>query len=129
MDKLVNLETNKIIAEFLDYKKGKGTDKHPFVYVNVPTWYKSTVTVSLEMLRFDMDWNLLNQAIEKIELLNNGKYVIQHDYDPREEFKGWSAVWFTLYPKDEILGMLDSLRFETKIEACYHAVIEYLKLH
>jgi hypothetical protein len=55
----MNLENNKLIAEFLGY-----TQPHP-EYKSATYWYKKNES-PLTILSFDTDWNWLMRAIEKI---------------------------------------------------------------
>ena len=121
------LENNKLIAEFLEYKVGNGTEKDPIVYIGVPNWYGQTSTKALGWLFFEKDWNMLMQAVEKIELMFDSKYDCSTFYDNRDEFKGWVTTWFCIDVKESILVDLDKLRFETKIESVYNAVVEFVK--
>lgn len=110
------IENNRLIAEFM---------KGPIAI------YHTKSGNEVGWLNYHSDWNFLQDVIEEIELKYDGKYIIQHDYDNREEFKGWYATWFTMSSKsnDRILGMLDSKRFTTKKEAYYYAVVEFIKWH
>lgn len=98
------LENNKKIAEFLEYNIGNGTEIDPIVYVEVPNWYGTTSTKALGWLFFEKDFNMLMQAVDKIESLGYGVEILGN------------------YCK---IGDIQSSQ-PTKIEAVYKAVVEFI---
>jgi len=77
-------------------------------------------------LQYNNSWGWLMPVIDKIEMLQDGKHMLNYDYDSRPEFIGFTCTWFTMLPKDQILRSLDTQRFDTKIEAAYNAVVEFI---
>lgn len=116
-------ENNKKIAEFMGerFTDDAKALKEPFYDLGV-----NLGIVKLEKMRFNSSWDWLMGAVEKIE--RNGKHTLNGVYDNRNEFKGWYPEIFTLFPKDEIKDLTD-LRFDTKIEAVYKAVIAFIDWH
>lgn len=108
------MENNKLIAEFLEWKKYKdGTFDSSSKFF----WEDEHASMSWNVIRYDWkpsdmlfnnDWNWLMEVVEKIESLENNL-----KNETREEFTQFQKVL--------------SLPIYTKIEAVYNACIEFIK--
>lgn len=136
-------ETNKLIAEFMEFKKSivRNTKGQQYVYwlsegfeliKEVETTIEGVWCEVLqeqdycmvEDLKFHSSYDWIMPVVEKIETLNisgkNPEFFIM--YDNRPEFHGW--YWSIEVPKQfkkDCLG-----REATKIEAVYNAVHEFI---
>lgn len=107
-------ESNKIIAEFLKWKKYEdGTFESPSRFF----WEDIHALMSWNSVRhdwkpsdmiFDTDWNWLMEVVEKIESLENNL-----NNETKEEFRQFQKVL--------------SLPIYSKIEAVYTACVEFIK--
>lgn len=106
------LEGNKLIAEFV-------TEEPEVLRRDLKR------AGTLESMQYHESWDWLMPVIEKIE--KNTSYELTTSYDKRFEFIGWSVHWFTLKASDEILGYIEDKRFNTKINAAWYAMVEFIK--
>lgn len=122
------LENNKIIAEFLEFKKVNFLNGcYTFIipdylshgeYKNLTLEdNKEVVAWDVENLIFHNDWNWIMQVVEKIESLN---FVVQIHLNSCfikefEHFINNKAIW------------RGKSHAENKIEAVYSACIEFIK--
>lgn len=101
----MNTENNKIIAEFMGYKKSIAN-----------TWFKGNKIVQTTSFKYDSDWNWLMEVVEKIE-----------------SFNFWTCLTGSLFEigmigsSDSIIFHAGSLRKETRIQAVYNGCIEFIK--
>lgn len=116
------LEGNKLIAEFMGIKQNDFGH-----WINKDHLLGSQSKLFDFELKYHSSWDWLMPVVEKIE--KDTVYDLTTNYDKRYEFIGWSAHWFTLNSCNEILGYIEDKRFETKINAAWHAVIEFIKLY
>ena len=124
------MKWNKIIAEFMGYKlmpcnNGKAWDIGKSIPSKDHLLPIQGVLHTGNELKFYTSWDWLMPVVEKIEMIS--KYDIQSIYDERSEFMGWYPDIFSMYPKDNICDFLSDLRFKTKLEATYKAVVEFIK--
>lgn len=140
------IEGNKLIAEFIQFKKTfiRNCDSIEYDY-SIPDDFEliKEVEICIEEergygleyqdncmardLKFESSWDWLMPVVEKIE--KTTVYDLITNYDERSEFIGWSVHWFTLNTNNEILGYIEDKRFETKINATWFAVVEFIKYH
>ena len=114
---------NELIAKYVGMQQGKPNETRW-----ASDWFDVDGFIDgarHKKLLFHDSWDWLMPVVEKIEMTT--VYSITTDYDRRDEFKGWSVHLYTLWPKDEIIGYILDKRFETKREATWYAVVEYIK--
>lgn len=105
-------ENNRLIAEFMGAKLGNGTDTFPIVYINVPSGLAGLCTQTPEMMKYHSDWNWLMEVVEKIESLGHRTII------------GFSG---NKYYCEIALNNFFTQNFEeSKIEAVYNAVVEFI---
>ena len=105
-------ENNKLIADFLGWKKGRGTNTHKKTFL-VPN--KGGV-YPIEALKFHNDWNWLIPVVEKIEIQSKELFGAYEDVI----INGCGCGIAT---KDDMI----SIAATSKIEAVYMACVEYIK--
>lgn len=116
-------KNNKLIAEFMGLKRGRGTNRDRFTYIT-----PNGGVLPLRYLEYNNSWNWLMPVVEKIEtmsLTENKNHLPEFFimYDQREDFKGWYwSISITKLFRKECLG-----RENTKIGAFYAAVVEFIK--
>ena len=120
MDEII--EGNDLIRKYIEMEY---YDDFNYPEENEAGWYNSDGICMRKVLKFHSSWDWLMPVIEEIEMYTIYSLVL--DYDNREEFKGWSANWSTLNSKDEILGYIENKKFNTKIEAAWFALVEFIK--
>jgi len=117
----MNTEENKLIAEFM------GVDIHEFVMNGGKKW------------EYHSSWDWLMPVVEKIEttlvsvpsnkmkgmMKNTQKAnpILSTMYDGRPEFLGWTwciDLWI-------VSLLIDDVKYKTKLEATYKAVVEFIK--
>ena len=114
-----------MVAKYMGGFIAKSITSSICIEINPPIKNQLWYNIDSE-LKYDSSWEWLMPVVEKIE--KESIFSVQSIYDKREEFKGWIPELFTLRVKDDIKGIgLDELRFSTKIEATYKAVIEFIK--
>ena len=104
------IEKNKIIAEFMGYKKNTPS-KDFFQHPTEKNRYDR-----IEFLSYNSNWNWLMEVVEKIEsLLPDDSFVtIEH-----------KSCWIPIYDDEQPFGI--ECREETKKQAVYNACIEFIK--
>jgi hypothetical protein len=105
-----------LIAAYMNYTL---TDFGTFVISKEPTLTYSKAWFP------ESDWNDLMPIVNIID--TSSIYDVQVAYDNREDYKGWEASIFTLFPRDEILTYLEDYRFEDRIKATFVTVVAYIK--
>ena len=113
-------ENNKIIAEFMKWD-----------ILNDMTYSKATKGkwIELDKLKFHSNWNLLMEVVEKIESLEdterfeitNSGVNITH-YQTKEV-----KFIYNGYHTNKGMYLLTEKAVDTKIEAVYMAVVEFIK--
>jgi len=108
----MNIENNKIIAEFMEYAKQTWSYNDAVGYF---TPYSDRSLFSSDLKFYD-DWNWLMEVVEKIESLGYGFRITRttcfiDSLSPIPEFK--------------ILGGHE----ETKKQSAYNACVEFIKWH
>ena len=105
------METNKLIAEFMDWTK-------PFNEIHDATLYKvEQGTFELDELQYHTSWDWLMPVVEKIEFESNPEVrfiIMQHDCEIQEINGGH---WRDLIEFNET----------SKLQATYKAVVEFIK--
>lgn len=96
---IMNTENNKIIAEFMGYKKSIAN-----------TWFKGNKIVQTTSFKYDSDWNWLMEVVDKIESL---KVVVEI----REN---------VCYIETSANNYYSELE-DTKLQATYKAVLVFIK--
>ena len=98
----MNTENNKLIAEFMGYKKSIAN-----------TWFKGNKIVQTTSFKYDSDWNWLMEVVEKIESkCSNLGFEI-------------SARFVHIRVDNE--WIISSGVKSNRIEAVYNACIEFIK--
>ena len=117
-------ENNKIISEFMSYK----TD---LIEVEMPEKFRvylpfnsiegsfGTTLFKLSELKFDTDWNWLMEVVEKIESIEEQRFLFQ--ISTRQGFYAEIRERFSYETK------IEDAYGETRIEAVYNACIEFIK--
>jgi len=101
----MNTENNRLLAEFMGYKHNPETEEY------FETFIKDGVSeYRVDLLQFHSDWNWLMEVVEKIESIK-GTQIFINGISCEIMFK----------------GKVISKHFNTKIEAVYMAVVEFIK--
>jgi hypothetical protein len=103
----MNTENNKLIAEFL--LTTQKTERLDDCYIH------KGIAYHIEDLNFDTDWNWLIVAVEKIESMNYYVDIMN------------KAV--SINNDEYMIVDLSGKDFNTKIEAVYTAVVEFIKFY
>jgi hypothetical protein len=124
----MNIENNIILNEFVGLTpKLESPDvytfaKMPFFSCRHDTPEKVTKSIA-EYTKYDQDWNLIMDVVEKIQLLD-----IVHDntrnYD--NVFKEWQCTFSPSY-KTHDFGYIVGKSKNSEIEAVYNACVEFVK--
>ena len=122
----MNIENNKIIAEFLGANPFKefvnkeiySYEMYGIIESIVEDEHSKQFYLPEEML-FDTDWNWLMEVVEKIESFN---------YDFKILGGCWVVVTDCDTDRNESEEILESFG-ETKIDTVYNAVVEFIKWH
>lgn len=133
---------NVIIAEFMGYENVAGVNHYP-IYKIPSQAYESpnfdnrtmdtidTFSPYFDDMKFHTDWNWLMPVVEMIEKIQVGSYIDFHIMpdavivrDQIDETKPLIII-----NKSERKGSIEthSVMFETKIQAVYTAVVEFIK--
>ncbi len=112
---LIYGENNKLIAEFMGAELGNGTDDHPIVYINIPT-YCGEQTLSASMLKYHKRWDWLMPVIEKIENDIGHAVVISQENVTIIEHDSKSNLNELIYVDEG-----------SKLESVYKAVVDFIK--
>jgi hypothetical protein len=145
------LDYNKRCAELLNLKKWIDSNEHIGFHVNPKVLNaqqegdgSSPWAVLFSELKFHSDWNWIMEVVETIEKLRvllpekykkgflknstHGNIIINSDYDPREEFEGWSSSCSIELEQPFIYSSLnhEPKRFDSKKEAVVQAINQFL---
>ena len=110
----MDMENNKIIAEFMGYKKSIAN-----------TWFKGNKIVQTTSFKYNSDWNWLMEVVEKIEdfFEINGKelefQIVSYEDEVKVIAKHSDKEWETIV---EI-----SADGSGKKENIYNACVEFIK--
>lgn len=110
----MNIENNKIIAEFLGYELEETMNEKVFVYA-IPTTNNNTDFFKPNELLFHSDWNWLMKVVEKIESLDYNFNITSGDA---------TALHYHCAIYQTSIYRIDGT---TKIQATYETVIEFIK--
>lgn len=111
------LENNRLIAEFMGRKRGRGTNIDKITYIN-----PNGGITPLRYLNYDKDWNQLMKVVSKVENLDLRKYTVKISYDI-------CSIDYTNIKSrlDAPIIFKRSIDQSNKIEAVYNAVTEFIK--
>lgn len=109
-------DNNKLIAEFMGYKKSIAN-----------TWFKDKKIVQLSSFKYDSDWNWLMEVVERIESLGVNFWIVKNKVKLTIVGELAKKLSDSLYDTE-----FEGYDFEyyiegTKIEATYQAVVEFIK--
>jgi hypothetical protein len=111
----MNTENNKLIAEFLGFQLQTDPNKRWYNQYFVKDTLEKPYSNRIEILHFDTDWNWLIVAVEKIESMNYYVDIMN------------KAV--SINNDEYMIVDLSGKDFNTKIEAVYTAVVEFIKFY
>ena len=125
---MCTITDNKLIAEFMGYKQSTSKEVGANLVNNVYEWYLKDVEYYYingdyhreDYLLFHLDWNWLMKVVDKIESLGYCLVIGGRTTKNYCEIRGEADDFTTKYS--------DSYG-ETKIEATYKAVIEFIKYY
>ena len=123
----MNMESNKLIAEFMDYSSND-------------IWRTNTENKS--MSEYHKSWNWLMPVVEKIESLDLKEYGYQWEgHDGKTEYNNGSIyveierkhcciyIDLSLDPPHTINEKTYYIEYDTKLEATYAAVVEFIEYY
>lgn len=126
------LENNRLLAEFLEFKKVEYYNNyHAFIIPDYLAYHEyknltlennnEVVAWDAENLLFHKNWNWLMNVVEKIESLNYAVYI-QTRSTRIESEDGKLMFWF-------FVGQSEDGKYEinSKIEAVYNTCVEFVK--
>ena len=117
----MNTENNKLIADFLGYKVQTDPTEKWFGQYFKPNYG----WVSEKELDFDSDWNSIMPVVEKIEGLKATVKMARHwGANVEDEVED---MYFCIIQPFENIEEIDVAWKDSKIEAVYKAVLEYIK--
>jgi hypothetical protein len=102
------MEDNKLLAEFM------GKEWHNSFFAGVSIISPSNITY-----KFDTDWNWLMQVVEKIESIEDNRFLFQTS--ARQGFYAEIRERFSYETK------IEDAYGKTRIEAVYNACVEFVK--
>ena len=123
------INNNKLIAEFMGYKQSTSKEAGANLVNNVYEWYLKDVGYYYingdyhreDYLLFHLDWNWLMKVVEKIESFEDNNRCAKYNINIEQSF-----VEIIDKNTDDTIVETDA---ETKIEATYNAVIEFIKYY
>lgn len=123
------IENNKLIAEFLGYPKNTYKEAGAKLVDNTYVWYLKDVDhyyidgewIDEVQLRFDTEWNWIMKAVDKIESFEDDNRCAKYNINIEQSF-----VEIIDKNTDDTIVDTDA---DTKIEATYNAVIEFIKYY
>lgn len=138
------MENNKLIAEFMDTKGS--VDFHDGKGYGPIYWYKGThggkTPYKENELEYHKSWDWLMSVVEKIESLDLKEYGYQWvGIDGETEYNNgsicveiernrcWIYMNLSLDPMHTLNENTHRMKFGTKIEATYAAVVEFIEYY
>ena len=124
------IESNKLIAEFMEMKSGK---KYKLVSsdYNLTVMDRTLYTCEAHELRFHLSWDWLMPVVEKIETLFDGGIEVGIHFGStiidqcRDTDEGQLHEPITLFE----ITMSEGYNFESKIGFTYEAVVKFINWH
>lgn len=103
------MKDNKLIAEFMGYKKSIGV-----------TYHKKNKIVTEKSFKYDTDWNWLMQVVDKIESIDDGEYDVNILKNGTQiiNYKAGGVV---------ICDNVGQISYSEKIEHVYQAAVNFIK--
>lgn len=126
----MNVENNKIIAEFMGYKIQKDPTERFFGRYSHPI---TKVWIKENEISFDTDWNWLMTVLEKIKNIPNKEVygMLKYEFDVILDVPHAQIVQsYKLYFGDKTDKYFDVIKYEgTFIENTFNACVEFIKFY